>query len=173
VVVICAACSHNRDVDLFGDIAQRFKAPLFSAQASTGKAVQLVDYRGKYLVLYFYPKSFTPGCTQETILFRDHQAELSDFGAEILGVSRDTEAVQCKFADNYEVRFPIIADPDGAICRSYAVDRRLWPVAKRVTFLIDPEGFVIGRFKHEFRIGMHLDDVLKALRQLRQPKSRP
>ena len=127
----------------------------------------LADYVGKYLVLYFYPKSFTPGCTQETILFRDHYAELQGLGADVLGVSRDTEEVQCRFADSYEVRFPIVADPKAEICRAYAVDRRLWPVAKRVTFLIDPEGYVIGRFNHEFRIAVHLDDVLNALRKLK------
>lgn len=162
-------------VQLFGEVRQRFKAPAFAGPASNGAVVQLSDYRGKHLVLYFYPKSFTPGCTQETILFRDSYTELQALGADVLGVSRDVEAVQCKFAGKYEVRFPIIADPDGSICRAYAVDRRLWPVAKRVTFLIDPEGFVIGRFNHEFRISMHLEDVLKALRSLRAPAvgSRP
>jgi peroxiredoxin len=160
-------------VQVFGSIRERFKAPPFSAPSSTGSTVSLADYRGKYLVLYFYPKSFTPGCTQETILFRDHQVELQKLGAEVLGVSRDTETVQCKFATEYEVRFPIIADADAAICRSYAVDRRLWPVAKRATFLVDPEGYVIGRFDHEFRIAMHLEDVLAALRQLNAAPAAP
>ncbi len=154
-------------MELFGSVRQRFKAPLFVAKSSTGQSVNLADYRGKYLVLYFYPKSFTPGCTQETILFRDHHTELQALGADVLGVSRDTEVVQCKFASDYEVRFPIVSDADAAICRAYAVDRRLWPVAKRVTFLIDPEGYVIGRFDHEFRIAMHLENVLSALRELR------
>jgi peroxiredoxin len=153
-------------VQLFGSVRERFKAHPFTAPSSSGKKVSLTDYAGKYLVLYFYPKSFTPGCTQETILFREHHEELRTFGAEVLGVSRDTESTQCKFANAYEVQFPIIADPDGKICRDYAVDRRLWPVAKRATFLIDPEGYVIGRFDHEFRIAMHLDDVLSALKKL-------
>ena len=146
---------------------QRFKAPAFSAQASHGKTVSLEDYRGKYLVLYFYPKSFTPGCTHETILFRDNYSELQSLGAEVLGVSRDTQVVQCNFADRYEVRFPILSDEDGTICRAYAVDRRLWPVAKRVTFLIDPQGIVVARFTHELRISAHLSDVVGALRKLR------
>lgn len=153
-------------MELFGETRERMKAQPFAARASNGTTVRLGDYLGKYLVLYFYPKSFTPGCTQETILFRDHHDELRALGAEVLGVSRDPEAVQCKFAGSYEVRFPIISDPDGDICRAYAVDRRIWPIAKRVTFLIDREGYVIGRFSHEFRIAMHLEDVLKALRKL-------
>jgi peroxiredoxin Q/BCP len=154
----------------FGEVREAFKAPAFSGKSSTGKPVRLEDYRGKYLVLYFYPKSFTPGCTQETILFRDHHEELKALGAEVLGVSRDHEATQCKFAERYQVTFPIVADPDATICRAYAVDRRLWPAAKRATFLIDPEGFVIGRFNHEFRISMHLSDVLGALRKVAKPK---
>ncbi len=152
-------------MELFG-IPARYKAPSFSAQATTGQTVRLEDFRGKYLVLYFYPKSFTPGCTHETILFRDHHVQLDELHADVLGVSRDTHVVQCEFAKRYEVQFPIIGDPDGEICRSYAVDRRVWPVAKRVTFLIDPEGFVVGRFSHELRIAAHLSDVLDALRKL-------
>jgi thioredoxin-dependent peroxiredoxin len=164
----------NRLVDqLFGEVRERFKAPAFSAPTSLGKVVQLSDYAGKYLVLYFYPKSFTPGCTQETILFRDHYAELQALGAEVLGISRDKEQTQCDFAGRYEVRFPIVSDSDAKICRAYAVDRRLWPVAKRVTFLIDKEGYVIGRFDHEFRIAMHVDDVLSALRTLRDLDKKP
>jgi peroxiredoxin len=153
-------------MELFG-IPARYKAPSFSAKATTGQTVRLDDFRGKYLVLYFYPKSFTPGCTHETILFRDHHAQLRELGADVLGVSRDEHVVQCEFAQRYEVQFPIIGDPDGAICRAYAVDRRIWPVAKRVTFLIDPESHVVGRFSHELRIAAHLNDVLDALRKLK------
>jgi peroxiredoxin Q/BCP len=150
---------------LFG-IPTRFKAPPFSAPATTGQTVSLDSYRGKYLVLYFYPKSFTVGCTHETILFRDHHTQLQELGAEVLGVSRDEFVRQCAFAERYEVQFPIIGDPDGEICRAYAVDRRIWPVAKRVTFLIDREGYVVGRFAHELRIAAHLGDVLDALRKV-------
>jgi peroxiredoxin Q/BCP len=155
------------------DARRRFKAPSFSAHASNGAMIRLEDYRGKYLVLYFYPKSFTPGCTHETILFRDNYGELQALGAEVLGVSRDTQVVQCSFADRYEVRFPILSDENGEICRAYAVDRRLWPVAKRVTFLIDPEGIVVARFTHELRISAHLSDVIAALRELRAPAANP
>ena len=162
-------------MELFG-IPARFKAPPFSAPATTGQTVSLETYRGRYLVLYFYPKSFTVGCTHETILFRDHHTQLQDLGAEVLGVSRDEYVRQCAFAERYEVQFPIIGDPDGAICRAYAVDRRVWPVAKRVTFLIDREGYVVGRFSHELRIAAHLNDVLEALRKVQasgQPAPKP
>jgi peroxiredoxin Q/BCP len=150
---------------VFG-INARFKAQPFEGASSLGRPVRLDDYLGKYLVLYFYPKSFTPGCTYETVLFRDHYTELQSLDAEVLGVSRDSEDIQCKFAQKHEVHFPIIADPDGVICKAYAVDRRVWPVAQRVTFLIDRQGYVIGRFSHALRISMHVSDVLSALRSI-------
>ena len=151
---------------VFG-IAAPFKAQPFSGESSLGRRVQLSDYRGKFLVLYFYPKSFTPGCTHETRLFRDHHDELQALGAEILGVSRDEQGTQCAFAAKHEVQFGIVADPDGKICKAYAVDRRILPGAQRVTFLIDPEGYVIGRFAHVLRISAHVTDVIAALRSLR------
>ena len=151
---------------VFG-INSRFKAQSFEGESSVGKRVRLEDYRGKYLVLYFYPKSFTPGCTYETVLFRDHYDELTALGAEVLGISRDSLDTQCKFAAKHEVRFPMVSDPDGRICKAYAVDRRILPVAQRVTFLIDREGYVIGRFSHALRISAHVGDVLDALRSLK------
>ena len=150
---------------VFG-ITARFKAQPFEGSSSLGRPVKLDDYRGKYLVLYFYPKSFTPGCTYETVLFRDHYEQLLALGAEVLGISRDSLDTQCKFAAKHEVRFPMVSDPDGAICKAYAVDRRILPVAQRVTFLIDREGYVIGRFSHSLRISAHVGDVLDALRSL-------
>jgi peroxiredoxin Q/BCP len=150
---------------VFG-INARFKAQPFEGASSLGRPVRLEEYRGKYLVLYFYPKSFTPGCTYETMLFRDHHEQLQALGAEVLGISRDSVDTQCEFAAKHEVRFPMISDPEGQICKAYAVDRRILPIAKRVTFLIDREGYVIGRFSHELRISAHVGDVLDALRSL-------
>src|SRR6187551_1128583 len=99
-------------MQLFG-IPARYRAPAFSAPATTGRTVSLDQFRGKYLVLYFYPKSFTAGCTHETILFRDHHKQLQELGAEVLGVSRDAHVRQCAFAERHEVQFPIIGDPEG------------------------------------------------------------
>jgi peroxiredoxin len=157
--------SHAKPV--FG-IGARFKAQPFEGESSAGRRVKLDDYKGKYLVLYFYPKSFTPGCTYETVLFRDHYDELQRLGADVLGISRDDHARQCAFASKHELQFPIVADPDGTICKAWAVDRRIWPVAQRVTFLVDPDGHVVGRFAHALRISAHVSDVLKALRELRK-----
>lgn len=153
---------------VFGEVRERSKAPEFEAPSSSGEPVRLSDYTGKYLILYFYPKAFTAGCTKETILFRDHQDELTGLGADVLGVSRDPIGIQCEFANKYEVRFPIISDEDGAICRAYGVEGRFRPFPKRVTFLIDREGYIIGRFRHELRISKHVKDVAAALHELQR-----
>ncbi len=144
----------------------RKPAPDFTAPSSQGRDISLRDYRGKYLVLYFYPRSFTLGCTRETIGFRDSSAALRALGAEILGVSPDPEAVQCKFAEHYQAGFAILSDPDTRIASAYGVMFKILPLVKRVTFVIDPEGFIVGRFHHELLIDKHISDVVALLRTL-------
>ena len=146
-------------------------APDFDATASSGKNVRLADYRGRYLVLYFYPKSFTPGCTSEAKLFRDNSEELHQLGADVVGVSLDDLSAQCRFAERHALRFPLIADEGGRISRLYGVKWPLLPLARRVTFVIDPEGRVAARFAHEFQVSRHLDDVQRFLRQAKGGES--
>lgn len=141
------------------------RAPQFNARTSDGKTVSLSDFRGKYLVLYFYPKAFTPGCTKEARRFRDNHAEIRELGAEIVGVSVDDPTVQCQFAARQQVAFPLIGDRNRAISTAYDVMRRFLPIAKRVTFVIDPEGDVAARFEHELQVNKHLDGVLRFLRE--------
>jgi peroxiredoxin Q/BCP len=145
---------------------ERKLAPNFSAPASTGKTVSLADYRGRYLVLYFYPASFTYGCTRETIRFRDASSELAGLGADIVGVSPDPLETQCRFAEHYQAQFPILADPDSAIARSYGVMFPILPRVKRVTFVIDPEGYIAARFHHELAFEKHVDDALAFLKSV-------
>lgn len=145
---------------------QRLPAPPFSAAASTGETVTLDAYRGRYLILYFYPGSFTYGCTRETVRFRDAAAELAELGAAVVGVSPDALDVQCKFASHYLTPFPILADTNKQIARAYEV---LFPIVssvKRVTFVIDPEGFIVARFHHELLFEKHVDDALSFMREL-------
>jgi peroxiredoxin len=139
-------------------------APDFAGKAD-GRVVRLSDYRGRYLVLYFFPKAFTPGCTKESIRFRDNYDEIRELGGDVVGVSTDDLATQCNFAQELRVKFPIIADDDASISRAYGVRRSLFPVVRRVTFVIDPRGRIAARFDHEFQISKHLDDVLHFLRQ--------
>ncbi|HKU44697.1 MAG TPA: peroxiredoxin [Polyangiales bacterium] len=139
-------------------------APSFTAEASTGGRVSLESYRGKYVVVYFYPKSFTLFCTRETIAFRDAASELRALGAEVIGISTDPLDTQCKFAEHYQTSFPILSDPDGAIAREYGVMFPVLPRVKRVTFIIDPEGRIAARFHHEVMWHKHIDDALEFLR---------
>jgi peroxiredoxin Q/BCP len=147
---------------------ERRKAPEFSAEASPGGRISLADYRGKYLVMYFYPKSFTLFCTKETIRFRDAAAELRALGAEVIGISPDPLDTQCKFAEHYQTSFPIVSDPEGEIAREYGVVFSLLPRIKRVSFIIDPDGNIAARSHHEVLWYKHIDDALDFLRAEQQ-----
>jgi peroxiredoxin Q/BCP len=143
-------------------------APDFSAAASDGRTITLSAMRGRAVVLYFYPKSFTPGCTTEARLFRDNHHEIQALGAEVIGVSIDDLETQCRFAATHRLGFPLCTDRNRAISRAYGV---LWPVVpvdKRVTFIIDEEGVVRAVFRHEFQVVKHLDDVVHFLKARRK-----
>lgn len=140
-------------------------APDFTATDCQGRSVSLSSLRGRRVVLFFFPKAFTPGCTIETRAFRDNHGQIQALGAELVGVSVDSVATQCAFATNENIHFALIGDEDRRISSSYAV---LWPVLKvdrRVTFIIDPAGTVESVIRHELRVYRHLDDVLRYLRE--------
>lgn len=140
-------------------------APDFESESFDGRRVRLAELRGKPVVLYFFPKAFTPLCTVETRRFRDNYPELTAMGAEVVGVSTDTLETQCEFARRQEVSFPLLADPDRRISAAYGV---LWPLlsrARRVTFIISETGTVEVVLWHEFQVSKHLDDVLRYLRK--------
>jgi peroxiredoxin len=128
-----------------------------------GQSVELDAFRGRYLVVYFYPKAFTPGCTRETVRFRDSHDEIRALGGDIVGVSIDDPAVQCEFAKRTRAPFPLVGDPNGIISRAWGVRRKLLPVDRRVTFVVDPDGKIAAQFEHEFLADRHVDDVLEFL----------
>jgi peroxiredoxin Q/BCP len=141
------------------------RAPQFQAMSTAGVPISLSGFRGKKLILYFYPKAFTPYCTREARRFRDNYDDVRALGAEIVGVSVDEHDTQCEFAQKNELRFPLVADSDKIISKAYGV---LWPglpLDKRVTFVIDEEGVVQAVFRHEFQVVKHLDDVLHFLQK--------
>lgn len=143
------------------------RAPDFTAQAQDGKTVKLSDLRGKRVVMFFFPKAFTRGCTIETRQFRDHYSELAALGAEVLGVSVDDHAKQCEFASREGVSFPMLGDSSRSIGKSYDV---LWPllnVAQRVTYVIGADGIIEAVFHHELLVGKHLESVRAHLEQKR------
>jgi peroxiredoxin Q/BCP len=100
------------------------KAPAFSLKATDGKTVKLSDFKGKTVVLYFYPKDDTPGCTKEACAFRDRLSEIQALGAVVLGVSADDVAKHVAFTEKYSLNFPLLADTDHAVCEKYGAWRK-------------------------------------------------
>ena len=147
-------------------------APRVQARAHDGSTIDLRDFRGRYLVLYFYPKAFTHGCTIETKQFRDHYAEFTALGASVVGVSPDRRQLQCDFAQLHQLPFALIADEDGAVCSAFGATRSLVPLTKRLTFVIDPQGRVAARFHHELNVGRHVEQVLAFLKAQRTSAAR-
>lgn len=144
------------------------KAPEFSAPASGGKKVSLADYRGKNVVLYFYPKDSTPGCTKEACAFRDEFAALAKKDAIVLGVSPDSVASHDKFTLKQKLPFILLADEDKAMVQAYGVwgqktfMGRKYDGVHRVTFLIGPDGR-INKIWPAVKPEEHAAEVLAAL----------
>jgi peroxiredoxin Q/BCP len=146
-------------------------APDFDAATTDGKHVSLKDYRGKKLVMYFYPMDDTPGCTKQACSLRDHNKEIQAKGAEILGVSTQGEESHQKFTKKYNLNFPLLADTDGAVGRAYGTLgggglvsklKSAAGMADRVTFIIDEK----GRVAHVISkpdVANHAEEVLGLL----------
>ena len=137
-------------------------APEFTAPITTGKTVHLKDYRGKKLVLYFYPKDDTPGCTVESCGLRDQYQKIRDKGAEVLGVSVDDTDSHQKFTKKYNLPFQLVADTDKKITKTYGVLNDKSGNARRVTFLINEEGKIQKIFQ-TVKPDQHPQEVLDAL----------
>jgi peroxiredoxin Q/BCP len=148
-------------------------APDFEATDCQGRPVSLSALRGRRVVLFFFPKAFTIGCTIEIRAFRDNHARLQALGVELVGVSVDSVRTQCDFAAQEAIHFSLLGDEQRQISRAYDV---LWPVLnvdRRVTFLIDPQGRVEAIIRHEVRVYRHLDDVLRHLQEHPLPPPGP
>lgn len=145
-------------------------APPFEGKDSRGQPLKLADFRGKnHVVLFFFPRSFTPGCTAEACSFRDAYQELSGRDTVLVGVSLDRADVQQRFIDQFELPFHLLSDEDGRVSRDYEALGLIGSVLKmprRITYLIDKEGIVRAAFRHELAIKRHLDDVRSALAAL-------
>lgn len=147
------------------DVGQR--APDFDLADAHGKHVRLADFRGKRaVVLYFYPKDDTPGCTKEACSFRDSYEAFNEVGAEVIGVSSDSEASHGKFAIKYKLPFTLLADAGGAVRKQYGVPATLGLLPGRVTFVIDREGIVRHVFNSQLQATRHVDEALKILKRL-------
>lgn len=145
-------------------------APDFTLPDEMGRTVSLSDFRGRKLVLYFYPKDDTPGCTQESCDFRDSLAALNHANAAVLGISKDSIVSHLKFKTKHALTFPLLSDTDGRACEAYGVWVEKSMYGKkymgidRATFLIDEAG-AIERLWRKVKVGGHVAEVLKALRR--------
>lgn len=145
-----------------------FKAPNFSLPDPDGNHVDLADYSGKWLVLYFYPKDDTPGCTIEACSLRDANAEITALGAHVLGVSKDSPSAHEKFRAKHSLNFTLLSDESGAVIESYgAWGKKMFGKEGilRKTFIINPEGMVVKVFGRVTPLG-HGEQVAEALRTL-------
>jgi peroxiredoxin Q/BCP len=143
----------------------------FTLPATGDKLLSLDDFRGQPLVIYFYPKDNTPGCTRESQDFRDAHADFEAAGAAILGVSRDSIRSHEKFRTSQELPFDLLSDADEALCRQFDVIQektlygRKYMGIERSTFLIDPEGTLVNEWR-KVRVPGHAASVLEAVRAL-------
>lgn len=142
-------------------------APAFALKDQNGALHKLEDYRGKWVVLYFYPKDDTPGCTEEACKFRDDLAQLTQLGAQVLGISVDDSASHAKFAAKYHLPFPLLADEGGATAKAYGAysDWGVFAYAKRYTFLVDPQGRIAKAYL-KVDTSRHSVEIVDDLKQL-------
>ncbi len=141
-------------------------APDFELPSETGELVKLSGFRGqKNVVLYFYPKDYTPGCTVEARAFRDNYRVFKDEGAEVIGVSSDSVDSHRKFSQDCNLPFKLLSDDDGRVRRLYGVPKSLWLVPGRVTYVIDAEGTVRHIFSSQ-RPKQHIEEAIKILRSI-------
>ncbi len=141
-------------------------APDFQAPDETGRTRSLSEFRGHPVVLYFYPKDGTPGCTREACAFRDAWDRIQADGAHVVGVSVDSVESHAAFKRNNQLPFPLLSDVDGKVLAAYGVPRSPQGYAARTTFIIDSQG-VIRRIFPEVDPAVHLEQVMDVLRQLK------
>jgi thioredoxin-dependent peroxiredoxin len=147
-------------------------APDFEATLDDGSPFRLSGLRGeKNVVLYFYPKDFSGGCTRQACSFRDNYNAVKGYDAVIIGVSSDDEESHRRFKEEHSLPFPIITDPDRKVSELYGLRPILGLIRPRATYVIDKQGVIRKAFQHNVFIGRHLSDTLEALDQLQTTAS--
>ncbi len=147
------------------------KAPEFALPSSEGEIVSLKSLKGSNVVLYFYPKDMTPGCTTEACDFRDSSSRLKKLGAKVFGVSKDSVARHQKFIEKEGLNFPLLSDEDGKVCNAYGVwvekslYGRKYMGIERSTFIIGKDGKIKNIFT-KVKVKGHVDEVIDALKSL-------
>jgi thioredoxin-dependent peroxiredoxin len=143
------------------------RAPDFTLPSQTGEKISLQDFLGKRcVVLYFYPKDNTPGCTAESCAFRDSYTVFQDLGAEVLGVSSDPISAHQGFAASYQLPFKLLSDEGGQVRKQYGVPATLGILPGRVTYVIDQQGVIRHVFNSQFNFKGHIEAAIATLKQL-------
>lgn len=148
-----------------GKIEIGASAPDFTLPDQAGKPVSLKDFKGqKAVVLYFYPKDNTPGCTAEACAFRDSYEVFKEAGAEVIGVSSDSTATHQGFASSYQLPFVLLSDKGGKVRKLYGVPATFGLLPGRVTYVIDNDGLIRHIFNSQFAATRHVEEALKILK---------
>lgn len=140
-------------------------APDFTAHDADGNPVQLSSLFGRFVLVYFYPKDDTPGCTTESCTLNDLLPTYEESGASVIGVSMQDAASHQKFRAKYSLRFPLVADTDGAVADAYGVAKRVGGMVQRVSFLVGPDGNIAHVWEH-VTPAAHAAEVLETVRLL-------
>ena len=138
-------------------------APDFTLQDQNGTSVTLSQLQGRWVIVYFYPKDDTPGCTAESCSFRDSYEAFSDVGASVVGISSDSVESHKAFAEKYNLPFTLLADTGSSVRKAWGVGRTLGIIPGRVTYVIDPAGVVQRRFSSQFSPKRHIDEALAVI----------
>ncbi len=146
-------------------------APKFQLADQNGQTHSLKDYQGKWLVLYFYPKDDTPGCTKEACAFRDEYLTITAINTQVIGISVDSSKSHAEFIEKYNLPFPLLSDPKGKTAKQYQSLTSLGPIkfAKRHSFIIDPEG-VTQKIYRKVDPSNHSQQILNDLKHLQSEK---
>ncbi len=154
-------------VNAADQVAVGDSAPEFELSDQDGQLHSLEDYRDRWVVLYFYPRDDTPGCTTEACEFRDHIFAFRELNVQVLGVSLDDVESHARFAEKYDLPFPLLADTTGATADAYGVKTRMFgmTIAKRQTFLISPDGKIAKHYA-SVKPDVHAAEVLADLKAL-------
>jgi peroxiredoxin Q/BCP len=143
------------------------KAPDFELKSQDGRTISLHDFIGKSsVVVYFYPKDFTVGCTAEAKAFSDNYDEVMKMGAEVMGISSDTQETHGRFAESCHVKFPLLSDEGGKVRDAYGVKHSFGIVPGRVTFVIDKTGVVRRVFSSQLNPARHVSEAVQALKTI-------
>lgn len=150
------------------ELKEGTKAPSFNCLADNGKKIALKDFKGKKVILYFYPRDLTPGCTNEAKDFQEYLTKIKRKGAVVIGASKDPVEKHLKFKEKYDLKFPLLSDEDGSLCKSFGVWQKKKFMGRefmgivRTTFIIDEKG-TISKVFNKVKVKDHVENVLAEL----------